>query len=129
MKNLLLNIVITTIVFAFCFNFFVQTSETKESFNADLFQTTEPIYVSMIQLIANPEKYHQKFIRVIGFVHLQFEGDAICLHEEDYKRGLSKNCLAITVANKSGKQAVDRIDKYMIVEPLLDLLLLKINVL
>ncbi len=34
---------------------------------------------SLIRLIATPEKYDGKTIQVIGYLHLEFEGDAIYL--------------------------------------------------
>jgi hypothetical protein len=51
----------------------------------------EPENVSLIRLIANPDKYHGKKVQVVGFLHLEFEGDAIYSHEEDYKRSLMQN--------------------------------------
>ena len=47
--------------------------------------------VSLVKLIANPEKYNGKRIQVIGYLHLEFEGNAIYLHEEDFKRRISAN--------------------------------------
>ena len=51
----------------------------------------EPTDVGMIQLLAQPEKYHGKFIRVQGFLRLEFEGNALYLHREDYAHGLTNN--------------------------------------
>jgi hypothetical protein len=48
----------------------------------------QSISVSLIQLIANPERYNGKPVRLIGFLRLEFEGDALYLHREDYERGL-----------------------------------------
>ena len=48
-----------------------------------------PIDVTMIQLIANPEKFDGKLIRVIGFLKLEFEGNVLYLHREDYEYALS----------------------------------------
>lgn len=71
-------------------------------------------YVSLIQLIANPEKFHGKYVRVVGFVNLEFEGDAIYLHEDDYKYGLTKNGLWLTL---SGEQDIRKFDrKYVLVQ-------------
>jgi len=41
-----------------------------------------------VPLIANPKDYHGKIVRVIGFVRLEFEGNAIYLHQGDYKHSL-----------------------------------------
>ena len=49
--------------------------------------------VSLIQLIATPERYEGRLIQVVGFIRLQFEGNAIYLHREDYESGLTENGL------------------------------------
>jgi hypothetical protein len=41
----------------------------------------------MIQLIANPQAWDGKHVRVIGFLRLEFEGDALYLHREDLRTG------------------------------------------
>lgn len=47
--------------------------------------------VSIINLISTPEKYHNKRIQVIGYLNLEFEGNAIYLHKEDYKKSIASN--------------------------------------
>jgi hypothetical protein len=49
--------------------------------------------ISPIQLIASPERYEGKVVRVVGFVHLEFEGNAIYLHREDHKQLITANAL------------------------------------
>jgi len=49
--------------------------------------------VSMVQLIANPQAWDGKHIRVIGFLRLEFEGDSIYLHQEDYMHGITNDAL------------------------------------
>jgi hypothetical protein len=51
--------------------------------------------ISIVQLIATPEKYDGKVVLVMGFLRLEFEGDAIYLHEDDYRHGISKNGLMV----------------------------------
>lgn len=53
----------------------------------------DAVDVSLIQLIATPEKYHGKRVRVKGFLRLEFEGNAIYLHREDYEYRVYKNSL------------------------------------
>jgi hypothetical protein len=53
--------------------------------------------VSLIQLIAAPDDYHGKLVRVRGFLNLEFEGDALYLHREDYEKMLTKNATAIII--------------------------------
>jgi hypothetical protein len=49
--------------------------------------------VSLVELIADPRRYDGLRVRVIGWLNLEFEGDAIYLHREDYTHGLSRNGL------------------------------------
>jgi hypothetical protein len=53
--------------------------------------------ISLISLIAKPEKYNQRKVRVKGFLNLEFEGDAIYLHKLDYELGIEKNGLWIDI--------------------------------
>lgn len=40
--------------------------------------------LSLINLIATPEKYNGQMVSVIGFVKLQYEGNALYLSKDDY---------------------------------------------
>ena len=53
--------------------------------------------VSIVELIANPEVFNGKKVRLVGYMNLQFEGNALYLHAEDYKHGLSRNGLWLQV--------------------------------
>ncbi len=73
--------------------------------------------VSIIQLISSPEKYDGKYIQIIGFVRLEFEGDAIYLHEDDYKYGLTRNGLWLSLTEGCcGKDLRIFDQKYVLVE-------------
>ncbi len=50
-----------------------------------------PEPTSIVTLIASPESYHGRLVMVKGFVSLEFEGSAVYLREEDYRRGITKN--------------------------------------
>jgi hypothetical protein len=50
-----------------------------------------PKDVSMVQLLAAPEKFHGKLVGVFGFLRLEFEGDALYLHREDDTQGVTRN--------------------------------------
>ena len=54
---------------------------------------TEINNVSIVNLIATPEKYDGKLVRIFGFVKLEFEGTGIYLTEADLKNYLGKNGL------------------------------------
>ena len=76
----------------------------------------EPLEVSLIQLIASPKAYDGKIVRIIGFVRLEFEGDAIYLHQDDYKHGISKNGLWIDPTDDMRKKTRDIDRKYLLLE-------------
>jgi hypothetical protein len=77
---------------------------------------SEALDVSMAKIIANPEDYQDKIVRVIGFVRIEFEGDAIYFHREDYEHRLTKNGFWIDVTTDISKKKADFDKKYVLVE-------------
>jgi hypothetical protein len=77
---------------------------------------TEVANVSLIQLIANPSAYDGKTVQIIGYLRLEFEGNAIYLHEEDYKHAINKNGIWVKVSSEmiNKKQELDQ--HYVILE-------------
>ena len=67
----------------------------------------EPQKVSLIQLIATPEKYQGKFVRVEGFLHKQFEDSAIYVTKNDADHLICMNALWVSYAEKVLKEADD----------------------
>ena len=59
-----------------------------------------PQRTSIVQLIATPEKYEGKMVAITGYVHLEFEGNGIYLHKDDYQYGLHSNGLWLNVQKK-----------------------------
>jgi len=80
----------------------------------------EDYEVSLIRLIANPEKYDGKHIKVIGFLNLEFEGDAIYLHKEDYQASISKNGLWVDISRGDFAKYNKCNKKYVILEGVFD---------
>ncbi len=78
------------------------------------------IGISIIKLIATPEQYHGKQIRVIGAGNLEFEGNLICLSKDDLKYGITRNCLWLSISPKSidsnSKELESYNGKYVLVE-------------
>jgi hypothetical protein len=62
-----------------------------------------PVAVSLVQLIANPDAFDGKLVRVTGFVRVEHEGTAIYLHREDWEHMLTKNGLWLA-ANDSAPE-------------------------
>jgi hypothetical protein len=99
--------VIFLLVFSFSSLVFTQNNNVK----------VEEMYsISLIQLLANPQKYHKKKIQVMGFLNLEFEGNAIYLHKEDYEHSLLKNGFWVEISNKSMKNGKEVNQKYVLIE-------------
>ena len=77
--------------------------------------------VTMIQLIATPEKYDGQLVRVIGISNLEFEGNCISLSKEDLKYGVG-NSIWIELSEKaiSYEEAQKYNGEYVIVEGIFD---------
>jgi hypothetical protein len=71
--------------------------------------------VSLIQLIANPKAYDGKTVRIIGFLHLEFEGSVIYLHNEDFVHGVSKNGLWIEIPSDMTKEQIDAVNDHYVI--------------
>ena len=75
-----------------------------------------PPMVSMISLIATPEKYQNKKITTLGYVSLGFEANGIYVHQEDVNQNLLINGLWLD-SEKRGTFDVDKVQgKYCIIE-------------
>lgn len=59
----------------------------------------------MIQLIANPDKFDGKLVRVQGFLNLEFEGDCLYLHREDFDEMNEKNALWVDLEGNKIKDS------------------------
>jgi hypothetical protein len=76
----------------------------------------EPINVGMVALLAAPERYEGKLVRTHGFLCIEFEGDALYLHEEDYRYGLTKDSFALRLTESQRKQFKSLSLKYVVIE-------------
>lgn len=77
---------------------------------------TKPIGVGMVALLATPQRYEGKVIRTIGFMCVEFENDALYLHEEDYRHGLHKNSFALRLSESQRKEFKGLSLKYVLIE-------------
>jgi hypothetical protein len=69
--------------------------------------------VSVVQSLASPERYTGKWVTVRGFLHLEFEGNALYLHQEDYDHMLLKNAVWIDANSDVEKQKASLSDHYV----------------
>ena len=59
---------------------------------------------SIVRLIATPDKFEGRQIMVEGFMNVEFEGNAIYLHKDDYENGLYSNGLWISLTEDQEKE-------------------------
>ena len=78
--------------------------------------------VSIINLIATPEKYHSKRVRVIGVGHLEFEWNAVYLSRDDYQNDVDRNGLWLVLGERATpyEEAQKFNGKYVIIEGTFD---------
>lgn len=72
------------------------------------------VNVTMTELIVNPEKFEGKTVRVIGFLHLEFEGNVLYLHKEDFDHALLGNGIWVTLKEDREKPTLS--DHYVLLE-------------
>jgi hypothetical protein len=63
-------------------------------------QQHPPNVVSMIELIANKEKYNGKPVQVSGYLSVRFEDDALYFDENAYEHMFTENALWISIDDK-----------------------------
>jgi hypothetical protein len=73
--------------------------------------------ISLIRLVANPRAYKDHYVRVEGYLHMEFERDKLFLHKDDYEEWLESNSVRIGIC---GADAVKKLrslsDHYVFVE-------------
>jgi len=57
------------------------------------------IKVSMINLIAHPERYHDKYVSVIGVWNIEFEGCVLYLSKDDWYYYNARNGIELSIDN------------------------------
>ena len=79
-----------------------------------------PKDVSMVQLLATPERFDGKLVRVFGFLRLAFEGDALYLHREDDTQGLTRNALWVDRTEAMEREQEKLNAHYVLIEATFD---------
>jgi hypothetical protein len=79
-----------------------------------------PERVTLVQLIADPQKFDGKLIRVIGFLRLEFEGDVLYLHREDYEHAILGDGVWVDATPEITKQRETLNMHYVLLEGVFD---------
>ncbi len=124
MITIILSVLITlAVVFAVLFGIMIYQDKLVESGYSETPNSANQYAtdVTMIQLIANPEKYDGQLVRVIGVGNLEFEGNCISLSKEDLKYGVG-NSIWIELGEKaiSYEEAQQYNGEYVIIEGIFD---------
>jgi hypothetical protein len=77
--------------------------------------------VSMVRLIAVPEKYAGRQVQVLGFLSIAEEEEALYLSQEDYLHGVATSSLSLRLAGDQRNRAKALNLKYVLVEGTLSL--------
>jgi len=72
-----------------------------------------PTDVSIIQLIATPERFDGKLVSLIGFVHIGREQDLIYLAQDDFNHGIFQNALWFHLSEDMGKDSRNLTGNYV----------------
>jgi hypothetical protein len=79
-----------------------------------LLQAAEPTDVRMAQLLSQPQKYHGKSIRVRGFLRLEFEGNALYRHKQDYQQQRYQNSVWVDLIETKAYMKLNM--RYVVIE-------------
>ena len=78
-------------------------------------QPSDRKIMAELKLIAQPEKFDGKSIRLIGFLSIEFEGTALYLHREDFDHGIPLNGVWIDIpSDMTERQKRDVTLRYVI---------------
>ncbi len=78
--------------------------------------SAEPEDASLVQLIATPERFDGKHVRVVGYCWLEFEGNGLYLHRDDYLHGISRNGVWLNLTERQRLTPEKWRGKYVLVE-------------
>ena len=76
----------------------------------------EPQRVSIVALIASPHQYSGVRVYATGYLDLSYESNAVYFHEEDFRYGMTKNAIRITLHRGQEQQFKALSRKYVIIE-------------
>jgi hypothetical protein len=75
--------------------------------------STEPEEVSLVQLIANPERFAGRPVAVVGYCRLEFEHQTLYLHREDFLHAIRRNSVWLSLGQEDRSTPERWHDKYV----------------
>ncbi len=82
--------------------------------------SADPQDATLLQILSNPREHDRKTVRVIGYLHLEREGDAVYLSEADFKHGVFGNSLALEITDDMFNMREQLTGKYVVIEGYFD---------
>jgi hypothetical protein len=76
-------------------------------------ESSQPVKVSLVQLIATPEKFDGKLVSVQGFLDMDREGDLLYLHQSDSENVILSNAIWVRRTEQMGKDKAKLNMKYV----------------
>ena len=80
----------------------------------------DPVCVSLVRLIAVPDRFQGKRVRVIGFLDLHFEGTGLFLHGDDSLFSIYANAVHVVHTREMMEQRPALNDRYVLIEGTFD---------
>lgn len=93
-----------------------ETSGNQSTTALEVADASQYISASLINLIATPERYHNRKVYVEGYLHLGFEDNGLYLNERDCKYLITQNSLWVDVSREQAKQFGKAQDKYVVIK-------------
>jgi hypothetical protein len=103
-------------LFAFSLALAILLLAFKDSLSGRSSDSAEPREVSIVGLLASPQDYNGRFIRTTGFLCIEFEGNALYLHEEDYRYSMTKNAVKLDLSKEQEDHFKDLSLKHVLIE-------------
>jgi hypothetical protein len=76
-----------------------------------------PIYeASLIQILAHPDRFDGKRVRLSGYIHVEFESNGIYLHKDDADHGLHGNALWVASIKPGAVVSSECHNTYVVLE-------------
>jgi hypothetical protein len=79
------------------------------------YAAADPPDVSLVQLIATPERFDGKHVQVVGYCWLEFEGDALYLSRDDQANMVYRNSIWLSVSREDREKWLGMRGKYVTV--------------
>jgi len=75
---------------------------------------------TLLQILSDPRKHDRDRVRVVGYLYLERDENAIYLHEDDFKHALFGNSLALEITDDMLNRREQLSGNYVVIEGIFD---------